>query len=127
MNKRHNTPSATSLPVAPRTEADGRVRRYAITMTIRTVCFILMAVIQPMGWWTWVLAIGAVFLPYIAVVAANNPDPSDVANIESPDIAIEAPRETVADAAQQNPTVITIQESPQQKIAESPQHTDDAA
>lgn len=127
MNKRHNTPSATSLPIAPRTEADGRVRRYAITMTIRTVCFILMAVIQPMGWWTWVLAIGAVFLPYIAVVAANNPDPSDVASIEAPDIAIEAPRETVADAAQQNPTVITIHESPQHNIAESPQHTDDAA
>ena len=40
-------------------------------MGVRVVCFILMVVITPYGWYTWVLAAGAVFIPYIAVVLAN--------------------------------------------------------
>jgi len=40
-------------------------------MAIRTVCFILMVVITPYGWYTWVLGAAAILLPYIAVVTAN--------------------------------------------------------
>lgn len=109
MKKNQPALSATSLPVAPTTEADGRVKRYAITMGIRTLCFILMAVVQPMGWWTWVFGAGAAVLPYVAVVFANNPDPAKTAPVESPDIAIEAPRTDTPDSS---PTVLVMRESP---------------
>lgn len=47
-----------------------RVRRYTITMAFRTVCF-LVAVIFAHGWLQWVLFGGALFLPYMAVLLAN--------------------------------------------------------
>ena len=40
-------------------------------MGIRIACFILMVVITPYGWYTWVLGAGAIVIPYIAVVLAN--------------------------------------------------------
>ncbi len=47
-----------------------RVRRYTITMAFRTVCF-LVAVIFAHGWLQWTLFAGALFLPYMAVLLAN--------------------------------------------------------
>jgi hypothetical protein len=61
--------SATTLPAAPRDERRVRVVKYAVTMTIRMVCLILMLFVQ--GWWLLVVGIGAVFLPYVAVILAN--------------------------------------------------------
>lgn len=46
-----------------------REKRYAITMAIRTACFVSMIFVT--GPMRWVLLAGAVFLPYIAVVFAN--------------------------------------------------------
>ncbi len=43
--------------------------RYAISMTVRVVCFILAVVMQ--NWLTWVFLALAVVLPYIAVTLAN--------------------------------------------------------
>lgn len=40
-------------------------------MTIRIVCFALMVLITPYGWYTWLFGVGAVFLPYFAVILAN--------------------------------------------------------
>lgn len=40
-------------------------------MGIRVLCFILMVVITPYGWYTWVFGAAAILLPYIAVVLAN--------------------------------------------------------
>ncbi|MCT9819990.1 DUF3099 domain-containing protein [Microbacterium sp. W1N] len=69
---KHNpAQSATSLPRAPRDEAHTRMTKYFLMMSVRVVCFVLMVVITPYGWYTFVLAIGAVFLPYVAVVIAN--------------------------------------------------------
>jgi len=55
----------------PRSEdIRGRERRYIISMGIRTLCFILAVVF--MGHWVmWLFLVGAVFLPYVAVVMAN--------------------------------------------------------
>ncbi len=50
-------------------EHAGRVKRYAITMAFRTACFIGM--IPAPGVWRWVLFACAVFLPYVAVLFAN--------------------------------------------------------
>jgi hypothetical protein len=43
--------------------------KYAITMSIRMICLVLMLFVQ--GWWLLIVGIGAVFLPYVAVVLAN--------------------------------------------------------
>jgi hypothetical protein len=50
-------------------EQTGRTRRYLFSMGVRTVC-VLGAIIIP-GWPRWVLIVGAVALPYLAVVIAN--------------------------------------------------------
>jgi hypothetical protein len=44
--------------------------KYTIAMSVRVVCIALCLVVQ--GWWIVIPAAGAVFLPYFAVVIANN-------------------------------------------------------
>ncbi len=51
-------------------DLDGRMVRYAWMMSIRIVCFVL-AVVTPSPW-RWLFVVGAVFLPYFAVVMANS-------------------------------------------------------
>ena len=51
-------------------EYSQRIRRYTVTMAFRTLCF-LAAVIFAHGWLQWVLFAGALFLPYMAVLLAN--------------------------------------------------------
>ena len=56
----------------------GRERRYLMSMAVRTVCFVL-AVVTMGHWVMWLFLVGAVFLPYVAVVVANagaNTDPA---------------------------------------------------
>ncbi|MCC2032008.1 DUF3099 domain-containing protein [Microbacterium allomyrinae] len=71
MKSSSHAPSATSLPRAPRDDVGARSTRYLVMMGVRVLCFILMVVITPYGWYTWVLGAAAIFLPYIAVVSAN--------------------------------------------------------
>lgn len=59
-------------------------------MAVRILCFILMVVITPYGWYTWVLACGAVFLPYFAVVLANVGENSRRPEPEHPERALTA-------------------------------------
>ena len=61
--------SITSLPLSPEEERRSRMIKYSITMGIRVVCILLMLFVQ--GWWLLVCAVGAIVLPYIAVVIAN--------------------------------------------------------
>lgn len=82
--------STTSLPRAPRDEADARFTKYLITMGIRIACFILMVVITPYGWYTWVLGAAAIVLPYVAVVLANVGQDARIPDIETPERAIES-------------------------------------
>ena len=50
-------------------DLDQRMGRYLLSMLIRTVCVVLVLVIHsPIR---WAFAVGAVLLPYIAVVMAN--------------------------------------------------------
>src|SRR3978361_382274 len=54
-----------------------RQRRYLISMTIRTLCFVL-AIFSMGHWWLWLFVAASFFLPTIAVVVANSesaPDP----------------------------------------------------
>jgi hypothetical protein len=43
--------------------------RYGVAMGIRVVCVVLCLFVH--GWWLLIPILGAVFLPYIAVVLAN--------------------------------------------------------
>ncbi len=60
------TEAATSRDVDLRT----RQRRYLWSMGLRTVC-VVGAVLTAPGWAMWFFLVGAVFLPYVAVVMAN--------------------------------------------------------
>lgn len=68
----------TSAPESLEQEQAHRIKRYLVTMGIRTVCFVGAAVTATRGapWWVWgSLAVAAVVLPYIAVVMANAVQP----------------------------------------------------
>lgn len=65
--------SVTTAPRSAEEEQAQRIKRYLITMSIRTTCFVLMVVFD--GWLRWAFAAGAAFLPYVAVVLANAHSP----------------------------------------------------
>jgi hypothetical protein len=50
-----------------------RERRYLITMAIRVVCFVVAVVLfaQGLGWLAAIPILGAITIPYFAVVVAN--------------------------------------------------------
>ena len=61
-------------------ELGRRVKRYSLAMAFRMACFLSMVFVD--GWLRWTLLAFAVFLPYVAVVLANQADerttPSEV-------------------------------------------------
>ncbi|HXR44724.1 MAG TPA: DUF3099 domain-containing protein [Pseudolysinimonas sp.] len=61
--------SITSLPPSPDAERRIRMIKYSVAMGIRVLCII--AVVLVPGWWRLIPAVGAIFLPYFAVVIAN--------------------------------------------------------
>lgn len=63
--------SATSLPRSPHDDVHKRSVHYLVMMAIRVVCFGLVVFVQPFGWWTLLFGVGAIFIPYVAVVLAN--------------------------------------------------------
>jgi Mn2+/Fe2+ NRAMP family transporter len=60
----------TTASASRNEEIAGRQRRYVISMTIRTICFVA-AILVGSGWLRWVLVAAALLLPYVAVVMAN--------------------------------------------------------
>ena len=80
-------------------------------MAARVACFILMVVITPYGWYTWVFGAAAIFLPYIAVVLANVGQEARRNRREDPERALPA-APTVTHLAPASPDVIRIEETP---------------
>ena len=62
-------PIITDAALGLSADSSARTRKYLISMTIRTMCFI--ATILLPSPWRWVTLVGAIFLPYVAVVIAN--------------------------------------------------------
>ena len=62
----------TSLPRSPEEDRRRRMRLYTLTMSIRVVCIVLCLFVR--DWWLLLAALGATFLPYVAVVLANAVD-----------------------------------------------------
>lgn len=85
----------TTATRSHREDIDARQRRYLISMTIRTICFVA-AVVSIGHWFMWLFLFASFFLPTIAVVVANSstpPDPGGPAYFE-PDLdtrALEGP------------------------------------
>jgi hypothetical protein len=50
-------------------DVHGRAVRYLVSMLIRSGC--LVAILFTEGWLRWAMVVGAVILPYFAVVLAN--------------------------------------------------------
>lgn len=62
--------SVTSLQDSPEAERRERMVRYAVAMGIRLAC--IGACFFVSGWWLLLPALGAIFLPYVAVVLATS-------------------------------------------------------
>ncbi len=90
MKRDPSTPSATSLPRAPHDDANRRMTKYFVMMAVRVACFIAMVVITPYGWHTAALAVGAIVLPYLAMIVANVGSGDAESTAESPYQALPA-------------------------------------
>lgn len=74
--------SVTTLMDSPDADRRRRIIRYSVAMGIRMVCIVLMLFVQ--GWLLLVCAIGAIFLPYFAVVLANAVSAPREGSVEGP-------------------------------------------
>lgn len=82
--------SATSLEASPDEERRSRLVKYTVAMSIRMVCIVLGVFTQ--GWLMWVFFALAIFLPYFAVIIANEQGASKKVNttVIAPKISIKA-------------------------------------
>lgn len=62
--------SVTGIGQNPEEERKKRMIKYTVAMTVRVICLILGMVLQ--GWLMWICFAAAIFLPYVAVVLAND-------------------------------------------------------
>lgn len=85
---------------------------YLITMTVRATCFVLMVVITPYGWHTALLAIGAIVLPYFAVVLANVGKDTRPTTAVNPERALPAAPTVQGEPPPERPHVIRLDEQP---------------
>lgn len=107
-------PTITSLPPSPADERNSRMFRYFVAMIIRVICFLLILVLP--DWWRVIPLIGAVFLPYFAVVAANASTTPPQAEPERPIAQLEG-GEWSTEAAP-DPTVVSGPDAAAERAAE---------
>jgi len=64
----------TTAGTSPRADIAARQRRYVLSMSIRSLCFVgaIVAALTGIGWLWPILIAAALVLPYVAVVMANN-------------------------------------------------------
>ncbi|MFF2031497.1 DUF3099 domain-containing protein [Arthrobacter sp. NPDC058192] len=68
--------SITDAAAAHSDEMRQRMIKYAVAMGIRMLCLILIFVVD--GWFKLIPVLGAVFLPWVAVVIANGSDKAEI-------------------------------------------------
>jgi hypothetical protein len=88
-----------------------RMIKYAVAMGIRMVCLILIFVVD--GWLKILPVIGAVFLPWFAVIIANGSDKAEVHADSLLDYAplaqLDAPAATVPGGPESDPSMTLLQ------------------
>jgi hypothetical protein len=82
------TAAITNLPPSPDHERHVRMVKYAVAQAIRLVCIVLLVPVP--GWWKIIPGIGAIFLPYFAVVVANNVRARPIGPVERPGAVVRA-------------------------------------
>jgi hypothetical protein len=87
--------SITSLPPSPEAEQRSRMIKYSVAMGVRLVCIVAMLFAR--DWWLVVCAVGAIALPYFAVVIANVGSPVRRSAVERPGAIL--PAQPRADAS----------------------------
>lgn len=80
-------------------------------MGIRIACFILMVLITPYGWYTWVFGAAACVLPYIAVVLANVGSDVERTEVINPERALPAAPSVRPTAPAEGAPVLRIEET----------------
>ena len=80
-------PRITGARAAHSDEMRARMIKYTVSMSIRMVCLFMLFFVQ--GWMIWVVVVGAVILPWFAVVIANGG--SDTRNMTASDAMISTP------------------------------------
>lgn len=73
--------NVTSAPTSTTDDQDKRIKRYLTMMAIRVALFGLVFVTS--GWVRWAAVIGAVVIPYIAVVIANAVAPRQPGDLQA--------------------------------------------
>ncbi|GAA4285494.1 hypothetical protein GCM10022261_30250 [Brevibacterium daeguense] len=91
MSRKHAVRNITEAGMSHAQDVHDRTVRYLVSMSIRMACFVL-AVITPSPW-RWGFAIGAIVLPWVAVLIANagkeHGPPDETSVIEhAPNIAL---------------------------------------
>ncbi len=83
--------SITTAATSHSDDISGREKRYAVSMAIRTLCFVGAIIAD--GWLRWVLVAAALLLPYTSVILANAGvrKRGDGPSVFGPERAIEAP------------------------------------
>lgn len=74
----------TAAPENPAEDIARRQRRYLISMTIRTLCFVGAVVAYRVPWLCFTLIAASFFLPFIAVVIANAASPRVAEHLDGP-------------------------------------------
>ena len=82
--------SATALEASPDEERRSRLIKYTVAMSVRMVCIVLGVFTQ--GWLMWVFFALAIFLPYFAVIIANEQGSTKKVNttVIAPKVSIKA-------------------------------------
>ena len=62
-------------------DREARMRVYLVQMLVRTACFV--AALFTHGWWQLGFILGAVVLPYVAVVRVNNTGPQQAGTLRA--------------------------------------------
>ncbi len=103
--------SITDASAAHSAEMRRRMIKYAVAMGIRMVCLVLIFVVD--GWWRVLPIIGAVFLPWFAVIIANGSDHievhSDSLLDQAPMAEIAAPRPAASAFEPTDPSMTLLQ------------------
>lgn len=89
IGKQDHDPDVVRITAAPENRADDiarRQRRYLISMTIRTLCFVGAVVFYKIPWLCGALIAASFFLPFIAVVIANAAAPRVAGTLDSPGV-----------------------------------------
>ena len=86
-------------------DREARMKVYLVQMLLRTACFV--AALFTHGWWQLGFILGAVVLPYVAVVRVNNTGPQQAGTLRAVPAQGPALAPRPDDAAAPEPVVVT--------------------